>query len=550
MENAVTQPSAPSPAKKKPPSSPKKAKRNILTPSAAAEKSEPPAAAAAAAKHPHAAALKKMEADAVEILVKRTRELEDECERLRKECERAAGSFKLAWQEERAAHQRDLEAHAAAKALEDEATRKLTAELKAAKDAIASNERRIDELSEAAALASSRLASERSDTQGQLRSMQRQLAKARAEKGALCEEFSSKLAALADPQRAAPSTPHPQLTFGSSSSSTPAPSLSGYEALSVDPSQLHAAMQQAASSTSNSSPGRQSSVAGDAADSSLLESGSTTNGILVNDGTVAGSSSSGGGGGGDLMISEMRGVGTREERAIQGMRLAQQLRNAEGELEKASRLHQAKARRVNELLSENEQLRLQASTKVAACSEAEAAAEKAKEEREVEVAKVTMLTGQLARLQIKHKERGEEIERLNLERMRLAAQIDTLELQVREQEEEEGAWREVGGGGVKPTRRRGNGGAAADAPASEWRPPLHPASLLGSGGLQPQKQKLQRPKRGGGVGGRMEAATCHGWGGGPTAEAGQAPGGGGAETARSEASTVSDAEWPDELVLG
>ena len=116
MENAVTQPSAPSPAKKKPPSSPKKAKRNILTPLAAAEKSEPPAtAAAAAAKHPHAAALKKMEADAVEILVKRTRELEDECERLRKECERAAGSFKLAWQEERAAHLRDLEAHAAAR---------------------------------------------------------------------------------------------------------------------------------------------------------------------------------------------------------------------------------------------------------------------------------------------------------------------------------------------------------------------------------------------------------------------------------------------------
>ena len=105
---------------------------------------------------------------------------------------------------------------------------------------------------------------------------------------------------------------------------------------------------------------------------------------------------------------------------------------------------------------------------------------------------------------------------------------------------------------MKPTRRRGNGGAAAaaDAPASEWRPPLHPASLLGSGGLQPQKQKLQRPKRGGGVGGRMEAATCHGWGGGPTTEASQAPGGGGAETARSEASTVSDAEWPDELVLG
>ena len=307
-------------------------------------------------------------------------------------------------------------------------------------------------------------------------------------------------------------------------------------------------MQQAASSTSHNSPGRQSSVAGDAADSSLLESGSTTNGILVNDGTVAGSSSSGGGGGGgDLMISEMRGVGTREERAIQGMRLAQQLRNAEGELEKASRLHQAKARRVNELLAENEQLRLQASTKVAACSEAEAAAEKAKEEREVEVTKVTMLTGQLARLQIKHKERGEEIERLNLERMRLAAQIDTLELQVREQEEEEGAWREVGGGGVKPTRRRGNGGAAAaaDAPASEWRPPLHPASLLGSGGLQPQKQKLQRPKRGGGVGGRMTARAMDGAAGLPQVSAGWRRCGDGR---RGEHGI--NAEWPDELVLG
>ena len=79
-----------------------------------------------------AAARGRLEADAVEILTRKTRELEDECERLRTECERAAGSFKLAWQAERTAHQRDLEGAAAAKALADDAQRRLNSELSAA----------------------------------------------------------------------------------------------------------------------------------------------------------------------------------------------------------------------------------------------------------------------------------------------------------------------------------------------------------------------------------------------------------------------------------
>jgi hypothetical protein len=54
-------------------------------------------------------ARERLERDAVDILMRQKKELETECDRLRREVDRAAESFKLAWQSERAAHQHDLE---------------------------------------------------------------------------------------------------------------------------------------------------------------------------------------------------------------------------------------------------------------------------------------------------------------------------------------------------------------------------------------------------------------------------------------------------------
>ena len=98
--------------------------------------------------------------------------------------------------------------------------------------------------------------------------------------------------------------------------------------------------------------------------------------------------------------------------------------------------------------------------------------------------------------------------------MRLVATIDTLHLS------------------VPPARHDGSTG-------DEWRPPRHPASLLGA------------PRRRAAAG-----APPKGKGppkGPPPPPSWQPPSAlpaAGAETARSDASTVSDAEWPEELVLG
>ena len=167
-------------------------------------------------------------------------------------------SFKLAWMEERKAHQKDAEAAAAAAAL---AAKETAAEVSAAKAAqaraeaaVASNERQLIALREEAE--ASRRATE--EMNAQLKSAQRQLARARAEKGALCEEFSQRLLDMgvggSCGQPPSNSTATAQLNLatclgataggncgGSSSSSSAlaaeggadASALSGYEALSA-----------------------------------------------------------------------------------------------------------------------------------------------------------------------------------------------------------------------------------------------------------------------------------------------------------------------------
>ena len=76
----------------------------------------------------------RLEHDTVELLMRQKQELEAECDRLRTEVEKKAESFKLAWQEERSAHQRDTEASAAARVRADEEGQRMAEELRVARE--------------------------------------------------------------------------------------------------------------------------------------------------------------------------------------------------------------------------------------------------------------------------------------------------------------------------------------------------------------------------------------------------------------------------------
>ena len=153
----------------------------------------------------------RLEEASVDILARRNRELEEEVERLRLECDRAGESFKMAWQEERRCHQMTVEKYGAERALLRKETAHEVAQAKAAQaraEASAATSTR-----QLAALRTEheRLSQEHEATtaegQAQLRGLQRELARARAEKGALCEEFTQRLTALARTQGGASRRP-------------------------------------------------------------------------------------------------------------------------------------------------------------------------------------------------------------------------------------------------------------------------------------------------------------------------------------------------------
>ena len=150
----------------------------------------------------------RLEADAVEVLTRQKAELEVECDRLAAEVDRKAESFKLAWQEERAAHQRDLEASAVARRAADDETRRLSESLHAAQTALQEQKHAAHvetaRLRDACERAHEHLEDVRRRGNSQLRSLKNQLARVRAEKGALCEEFAAKLEHLT--HQRAPST--------------------------------------------------------------------------------------------------------------------------------------------------------------------------------------------------------------------------------------------------------------------------------------------------------------------------------------------------------
>ena len=488
----------------------------------------------------------RLEADSVDILVRHKRELEEEVERLRGECERAAGSFKLAWQEERAAHQRDLESAAAARALAAEEVRKLSESLATAQRSLEEQReahgREVAQLREALELGRRQLETARTEGHAQMRSLQRQLARVRAEKGELCEEFSTKLRQMQalPPQSGPPPQP---MGAGFDSSVDGGTALGALEAMLGGSSRgggeggaaavganayagLSAFLDTSGAAAAQLQVALSSAVATEDPLAAGVAVSRTGGGAIVTVQHAAGVH--GGGGGGS---SSGAGSGSRVDpsthapkRAIEGMKLAQQLRSAEAELEKAQRLLATKARRVLELEQDAESSRMALQAKGSEMQTMEAEKQRLRSTLEQEEARTAALQDEVTRLQSRLDQRAGELSDLQREQMRLVAHVDTLEL-VR-----------GGHGGSRGAIRdlRGDGGGDPS-----WRPPPHPTRLaqLQRGGL-PQARGASAQA---GVGDGAQGKGSRG------SNATTAPAGHGSTTARSEASTVSDAEWPDEL---
>lgn len=130
--------------------------------------------------------------DVFDIIVRQKNELAAENERLRAE----PASFQLAWQEERAAHQRDVASSSVALAqaqVQAEEGEERRAEAEAERQAAASE---VDALRSELSRAREELSFRTREHDEERRTLQRQVARTRAEKGALCEEFTAKLEAL------------------------------------------------------------------------------------------------------------------------------------------------------------------------------------------------------------------------------------------------------------------------------------------------------------------------------------------------------------------
>lgn len=151
--------------------------------------------------------------ESVEVLLKQRSKLASELKRLQKWRETVNDSFKIAWQEERAAHQRDLElstrtqsaAESRARALEHE----LSAERALREQHSASDGQEIARLKAEVQTIRHNMREMRRHGSLQLESLRRHVTRVRAEKGELCEEFAQKLRLLST--SAAPASPHVRL---------------------------------------------------------------------------------------------------------------------------------------------------------------------------------------------------------------------------------------------------------------------------------------------------------------------------------------------------
>ena len=147
--------------------------------------------------------LARAEADSVTALVKENKKLAAELRQLHQWREAVGGSFKLAWQHERAAHQRDINGVTLDLGAAAERSRQLERDLEVERlqhqQRAAAAEGEVERLRAALQRAHQQRQRHQQHTAQQLHGLERQLAQARADKAALCEEFVEKLRRLEDP---------------------------------------------------------------------------------------------------------------------------------------------------------------------------------------------------------------------------------------------------------------------------------------------------------------------------------------------------------------
>ena len=531
------------------------------------------------------AAKARLDLDSIDILTRQKTSLEKECERLRREVDRASQSFKMAWLEERAAHQRDLEEAEKSRVLAEEAERKYRDELRSTRSAL--DDLRKTSTSEIEALrrdaqctrtelesCKSNDAAWRRSSEEQIRSLETQLAKAHAERGALFRQFSAKLAALTGESSATNSKPlrlahtdvrdlsvangstattgggggsiGPERTVDAgtdivddfhatdTSGSDGAHALLGtigdsYAGLSIftDASSFSIAQLSAVLSSSPAGSARDNAsamgVASDSCISRELSSNTLERGVALRRAAHGGSGSSSGGGGAASSAGDA-------QQAIRTMRLEQQLRQAEAELERASRLVAGKTRRVSELEAEADAERLKHAGQEGELTAAKAERTAAIDRAEREVARIESLQAEVARLQATLTKRDEDIQSLQLEQMRLVAQLDTMQIIAPR----------ATGRPLQSTCTGAAGGRDSAPGLPSWRPPLHPPNLM----KVARHAKPYVKGRGATAVAPLTAAAINTvgiLGEPPMADA---------ATARSDASTLSGGEWPDELHMG
>ena len=572
--------------------------------------------------HPVASvgARERLEAASVDILTRRNRELEEEVEKLRVECERAGHSFKLAWMEERKQHLQDSEASAATNALAKKEAAEQVAAAKAAQakaeSAAAASERQLADQRDELERARRGVDEARYEARTQVHSLQKQLARARAEKGALCEEFSQRLQSLgaleasgymggasagAGGAGSAGGAGGAELSLarclGGTSSSDDAHAggdggggaLSGYEALSAfsdgSAPQLALAIQQASTPTRGGQQQQQQGRAQALEVRSIGSPGASATsaasppsmgkpmarGIGFSGLSSFGPSAGASAGGSGAHLSQHEAAAEEEARqAIDAMKLSQQLRNAESELEKLQRLYATKSRRVAQLQNESEETRSRLQARDAEVEGWSGERAKLVEDLEMQRTRAERLEDEVERLKRALSGRVRQLEKMEQDQLALAAQLDSLHL--------------VGGGGARAGGGGSGDGGGDGGGEDSWRPPRHPSSLLrralteheerveaaearaarvaratgaahsparrGSGGGAGGKEGRRRRKvKGGGpiCGGWVDPVTGVATAAVPVAVSGGARGD---ASARSEASTISDTEWPDELGLG
>jgi len=142
----------------------------------------------------------RLEEQSIEALIRQKAKLQAQLDKLEEWRSSVGGSFQLAWQEERAAHQRDMNTMTRELTASQERTRQLQHELEQERALRQHNQlvarQELDRSQAETAAAKHARETLKKNGGEQLKALQRQLAQARREKAALCDEFVEKLERL------------------------------------------------------------------------------------------------------------------------------------------------------------------------------------------------------------------------------------------------------------------------------------------------------------------------------------------------------------------